>query len=226
MASKSPESQTLCHFPPAKLFHSLLGRLCTDKRLFLYQTECLLQIIAPVSHEACKSFTAPSSDSDGSNTSPNLLNTQHKITKQCFISVSACQESICIFNPVSIKHPLCVYSSTPLGQSWAGWPALALRWTGRGCRSAGRGGAGRSERSRGSRSDGRSWRSGRLSDLARSSPTARPPGRCSFSVPRRSCRGRQHTVKFPVNDREKLDPTLTWAETNIKCHEPILLWRT
>lgn len=195
MASKSPESQRLCHFPPAKLFHSLLVMICTDKRLFLYQTEYLLHIIAPVSHEACKCFTAPSLHSDGSDTSPNQLNTQHKIAKQSFISVSACQESVCIFNLVSIKHPLCVYSSTPLGQSWAGWPALALRWTGRGCRLAGRGAAGRSERSRGSRSDGCSWRSGRLSDWARSSPTARPPGRCSFLVPHRSCRGRQHTVK-------------------------------
>lgn len=123
---------------------------------------------------------------------------------------------------VSIKPPLCVYSSTPLGQSWAGWPAPALRWKVRGRWSAGRAGAGRSERSRGSRPGESAWRSGRLPDLARSSPPSKPPGRCSLLVPRRSCRGRQHTVKSTS--------MIHWgksnSQTNIECHEPIFLWGT
>lgn len=139
------------------------------------------------------------------------------ITQTSFITCSffACQESKCIYKPwaqtqkpFSIKPPLCVYSSTPPGQSWAGWPVLGQQWTGRGCWSVGHGGAGQSERSRGSRSGGSAWRSGRLSDLARNSPPSRPPGRCSLLVPHRSCRGWWHSQMYPIDSGNKLEPNM------------------
>lgn len=119
-----------------------------------------------------------------------------------FVSPSCCTQR------VPIKPPLCVYSSTPPGQSWAGWSVPALQWTGQGCGWAGRGGAGRLGHSRGSRSGECAWRSGRLSGWARSSPSSRPPGRCSLLVPRISCRGWQ------------IKNTVTWKEK--KSHSNIL----
>lgn len=96
---------------------------------------------------------------------------------------------------VAIALPLCVYSSTPPGQSWAAWSAPALWWTEQGCWPAGHEWAGRSEHSRGSRSGESAWRRGQRYDLARNSPSSRPPGRCSLLVHHISCRGRQNTVK-------------------------------
>lgn len=96
--------------------------------------------------------------------------------------------------------PLCVCSSTLPKQSWAGWPALALRWTVQGHWSVGHGGAGRSERSRGSRLGGSAWRIGRLFDWARSNPSSWPLGKCSLSDSRRSllCPASCTTSRGPV----------------------------
>lgn len=95
---------------------------------------------------------------------------------------------------VPTTPPPCVYPATPSGPSWAGWPALGRRWTVPGCLGVGREWAVRSGRSCGSSCGESAWRSGRPSGSARSSPPCGPPGRCSLSGPRISCRGRQHAA--------------------------------
>lgn len=109
-------------------------------------------------------------------------------------SVSPSLEPKSITATVAIVLPLCVYSSTPPGQSWAAWSVLAPWWTEQGCWLAGHEWAGRSEHSRGSRSGESAWRSGRRYDLARNSSYSRPPGRCSLLIHHISCRGRQNAV--------------------------------
>lgn len=82
--------------------------------------------------------------------------------------------------PFTTQSPHCVCSSTPPELSLGGWPGWAQQWRDPGCGLEGPWEGVQTESSRGSSACGLGWRTRLPAGWARSSPSLRPPGMCSW----------------------------------------------